>query len=117
MDSKVKLRALWESKEKMLFSATDDIEEKQTLYFNKYENDFYQHATRESEWLKNARNLKLNLVSYLRDKSEGDSEKSMEKIIQVSKREKKNKKPNIYIEEDDSFNAIAMQMQQKQQES
>ena len=48
MDSKVKLRALWESKEKMLFSATDDIEEKQTLYFNKYENDFYQHATRES---------------------------------------------------------------------
>ena len=41
----------------------------------------------------------------------------MEKIIQVSKREKKNKKPNIYIEEDDSFNEIAMQMQQKQQES
>jgi len=68
MNSKFNLCALWESKEKMLFSTKDSFEKKQSLYFDKYENDFYQHKTRESEWVKNARKLKLSLVSYLRDR-------------------------------------------------
>jgi len=77
------------------------------LYFNKYENDFYQHTSRENEWLRNARNLKLNLVSYLRDRKESDSDTSQE-----SKKTKvKDKKPSIHIEEQVSFDKFAEEMQ------
>jgi len=91
----------------MLFSITDDYEQKETLYFNKYENDFYQHTSRENEWLRNARKLKLDLVSHLRDKKESDSDTSQEK----KKTKVDDKKPNIHIEEHLSFDKFAEEMQ------